>query len=160
MSAQDSGGMERYYTEMVFLNFLRGLGIDSKESVPPAYVAWRAGTTTLLGSQPPQIVLKFQYCTLRTKPPPAAEYKQTANRQQTALHIFCNCTRLNRFHVSLKVRQSSCEKITQILCTIILLVLVPLKLNTTFIIDSIAIKILIGIANKKSGVHATKPLKK
>ncbi len=30
-------------------------GIDSKESIPPAYVAWRAGTTTLylLGSQPP-----------------------------------------------------------------------------------------------------------
>jgi hypothetical protein len=29
------------------------LGIDSKESIPPAYVAWRAGTTNLflLGSQ-------------------------------------------------------------------------------------------------------------
>ncbi len=28
------------------------LGIDSKESIPPAYVAWQAGTTTLflLGS--------------------------------------------------------------------------------------------------------------
>ncbi len=34
---------------------LRSLGIDSKESIPPAYVAWRAGTTTLflLGSWPP-----------------------------------------------------------------------------------------------------------
>ncbi len=26
---------------------LRGPGIDSKESIPPAYIAWRAGTTTL-----------------------------------------------------------------------------------------------------------------
>jgi hypothetical protein len=33
---------------------LRSLGIDSKESIPPAYVAWRAGTTTLflLGIDP------------------------------------------------------------------------------------------------------------
>jgi hypothetical protein len=31
---------------------LRIPGIDSKESIPPVYVAWRAGTTTLflLGS--------------------------------------------------------------------------------------------------------------
>ncbi len=31
---------------------LRSLGIDAKESIPPAYVAWLAGTTTLfpLGS--------------------------------------------------------------------------------------------------------------
>ncbi len=42
---------------------LRNLGIDSKESNPPAYVAWRAGTTTLflLGSQPPQVDLKSQH---------------------------------------------------------------------------------------------------
>jgi hypothetical protein len=35
----------------------------SKESIPPAYVAWRAGTTTLflLGSWPPYIVLKFSH---------------------------------------------------------------------------------------------------
>jgi hypothetical protein len=26
---------------------LRSLGIDSKESIPPAYVAWRAGTKPL-----------------------------------------------------------------------------------------------------------------
>jgi len=26
---------------------LRSLEIDSKELIPPAYVAWRAGTTTL-----------------------------------------------------------------------------------------------------------------
>jgi hypothetical protein len=25
---------------------LRSLGIDSKESIPPAYIAWRADTTT------------------------------------------------------------------------------------------------------------------
>ncbi len=38
-------------------------GIDSKESFPPAYVDWRAGTTNLflLSSQPPQIVIKFQH---------------------------------------------------------------------------------------------------
>jgi|688.fasta_scaffold2075516_1 tryptophan synthase beta subunit len=31
------------------------------ESIQPAYAAWRAGATTLfLGSQPPQIVQKFQ----------------------------------------------------------------------------------------------------
>jgi hypothetical protein len=31
--------------------FLWSPGIDSSESIPPAYVAWRAGTTTLfLGS--------------------------------------------------------------------------------------------------------------
>jgi hypothetical protein len=41
---------------------LRIQGIESKESIPPAYVAWRAGTTTLflLGSELPLIVLKFQ----------------------------------------------------------------------------------------------------
>jgi hypothetical protein len=34
------------------LKLLRSPGIDSKESIPPAFVAWRAGTTTLflLGS--------------------------------------------------------------------------------------------------------------
>ncbi len=34
---------------------LRSPGIDSKESIPPAYVAWRVDTTTifLLGSYPP-----------------------------------------------------------------------------------------------------------
>ncbi len=39
--------------------------IGSKESIPPAYVAWRAGTKTLflLGSWPPQIVQKFQHGT-------------------------------------------------------------------------------------------------
>jgi hypothetical protein len=36
-------------TEPIFLNVY---GIDSKERIPPAYVAWRAGTITLflLGS--------------------------------------------------------------------------------------------------------------
>ncbi len=33
--------------ETEFLNFLRSPRIDSKESIPPAYVARRAGTTTL-----------------------------------------------------------------------------------------------------------------
>ncbi len=33
--------------EPEFLNFLRSQEIDSKESIPPAYVAWRAGTITL-----------------------------------------------------------------------------------------------------------------
>ncbi len=45
-------------TVTVFLNF-KGV----QESIPPAYVAWWAGTTTLiLGSLPPYIVLKFQHC--------------------------------------------------------------------------------------------------
>ncbi len=37
--------------------------IDSKESIPPAYVVLRAGTITLflLGSEPPLVVLKFQH---------------------------------------------------------------------------------------------------
>jgi hypothetical protein len=37
------------------LNPLRSTEMDSKESIPPAYAAWRAGTTTLflLGFQPP-----------------------------------------------------------------------------------------------------------
>ncbi len=37
---------------------VRSPEIDSKESIPPAYVAWRAGTTALflLGSYPPQII--------------------------------------------------------------------------------------------------------
>jgi hypothetical protein len=35
-----------------FLKLLRSQVIESKEAIPPAYVAWRAGTTTLflLGS--------------------------------------------------------------------------------------------------------------
>jgi hypothetical protein len=46
-----------------FLKRLRSPGIDSKESIPPAYVDWRAGTTilSLFGSKPPLIVQKFQY---------------------------------------------------------------------------------------------------
>jgi len=35
------------YTVPEFSNFLMSLGIDSKESIHPAYVAWRAGATTL-----------------------------------------------------------------------------------------------------------------
>jgi hypothetical protein len=34
-------------SEPEFVNFKRGPGIDFKESVPTAYVAWRAGTTAL-----------------------------------------------------------------------------------------------------------------
>ncbi len=43
--------MRRYF------KLIRSPGIDYKESIPPAYVAWRAGTTTLflLGSQPPRL---------------------------------------------------------------------------------------------------------
>ncbi len=42
-------------TEAVFLKLLLSPEIDSKESIPPAYVAWRAGTRTLflLGFWPP-----------------------------------------------------------------------------------------------------------
>jgi hypothetical protein len=40
---------------VVILKLLRSPEIDSKESIPQAYVAWRAGTRTLflLGSWPP-----------------------------------------------------------------------------------------------------------
>jgi hypothetical protein len=49
-----------FYSETIFLKLLRIPGIGSKESIPPAYVAWRVGTTTLFlfGSWPPQVVLK------------------------------------------------------------------------------------------------------
>jgi hypothetical protein len=36
------------YTRDGIFKPLRSTGIDSRESIPPAYVAWRAGTTTLL----------------------------------------------------------------------------------------------------------------
>ncbi len=43
-----------FFPETVFFNLY-----GAQESIPPAYVAWQAGTTTLflLGSQPPWIVL-------------------------------------------------------------------------------------------------------
>ncbi len=34
-------GLQKYSSEPVFVN----IGIDSEESISPAYVAWRAGTT-------------------------------------------------------------------------------------------------------------------
>jgi hypothetical protein len=39
-------------TQIWYFKLLKSPGIDSKESVPPAYVAWRAGMATLflLGS--------------------------------------------------------------------------------------------------------------
>ncbi len=50
-------GLERYWaaadSNLACLSWdgifklLRNLGIDSKESIPPTYVAWRAGATTL-----------------------------------------------------------------------------------------------------------------
>jgi hypothetical protein len=48
------------------IKLLRRPEIDSKESIPPAYIAWRAGMITvfLLGSQPPKIILNFQHCLL------------------------------------------------------------------------------------------------
>jgi hypothetical protein len=62
---------------------LRGPGIDLKESIPPAYVAWQAGTTSLflLGTLPPLIVLKFQH----------------------RLHWLVELIPWNRFIVSLKI---------------------------------------------------------
>ncbi len=40
---------------------LRNPRIDSKDYIPPAYVAWRAGTTTLFSVlYTPEIVQKFQ----------------------------------------------------------------------------------------------------
>ncbi len=42
-------------TRARIFNLLRDPRMDSKEPIPPAYVAWRAGTSTLflLGSLPP-----------------------------------------------------------------------------------------------------------
>ncbi len=44
-----------WYTPSRALKLLMIPRIDARESIPPAYVAWRAGTTTLLllGSLPP-----------------------------------------------------------------------------------------------------------
>jgi hypothetical protein len=39
-------------TEHVFLNVYGSQEFDSKELIPPAYVAWQAGTITLLYSVP------------------------------------------------------------------------------------------------------------
>ncbi len=46
--ANGGGGGEQAHTtgESIF-KLLRSPGIYSKESIPPAYVAWRAGTTTI-----------------------------------------------------------------------------------------------------------------
>jgi hypothetical protein len=38
--------VENKEADIRYLKRLRSPGIDSKESIPPAYVAWRAGTTT------------------------------------------------------------------------------------------------------------------
>ncbi len=37
-------------TRVGILKLFSNPGIDSKESIPPAYLAWRAGTTTSHGS--------------------------------------------------------------------------------------------------------------
>ncbi len=52
VSASINGGS--LHRDGIF-KLLRSPGIDSKESIPTVYVAWRAGTTTLfpLGSKPP-----------------------------------------------------------------------------------------------------------
>jgi hypothetical protein len=51
-SSELAGENLRNCSELVFLKLLRSPGIDSKKSIPSAYVAWRAGTTALflLGS--------------------------------------------------------------------------------------------------------------
>ncbi len=53
--------VEMHCVEDIRSRIFTRLRIDSKESIPPAYVAWRAGTTTLflLGFYTTQIVLKF-----------------------------------------------------------------------------------------------------
>ncbi len=49
------------YREPKFFNFNGAQESIPRNQIPPAYVAWRDGTTTLflLGSWPPQIVSKF-----------------------------------------------------------------------------------------------------
>jgi hypothetical protein len=59
LAASDTPGLPFYhgsqppsYSRARIFKCLWGPGIDSKEGIPPAYVAWRAGTITLflLGS--------------------------------------------------------------------------------------------------------------
>jgi hypothetical protein len=63
IEAKKTNWMEVKRTEAVFLKLLWSPGIDSKELIPPAYVAWRADTPTLLlfGCWPPWIVLKLAW---------------------------------------------------------------------------------------------------
>jgi hypothetical protein len=49
-------------SEPVFLNAYWAPELTPEKEVPPAYIAWRAGTITLflLGSKPPKTFKKFQ----------------------------------------------------------------------------------------------------
>ncbi len=66
---RDAG--RRFEPSSGIFKLLRSLAFDSKKSIPPAYVAWRAGTTTRQPYSysvlsPRSIVLKFQCWTLST----------------------------------------------------------------------------------------------
>ncbi len=56
-------GLQHRYRARIF-QLLRSSGIDSKESIPPAYVAWRAGVTTLSYSVPSPHRLFKNYSTV------------------------------------------------------------------------------------------------
>ncbi len=84
---------------------LRSPGIDSKESIPPAYVAWRVGTTTLF-------LLEFLAPINRSKIPALGVLflNKTAlfqKRKKYAL-LYCNLgevirSRCSMFHIELSL---------------------------------------------------------
>ncbi len=49
---------QRHNTEPEFFNILRSPRIDSQEPIPPGFVAWRAGTTTLYSVPSPHRLFK------------------------------------------------------------------------------------------------------
>jgi hypothetical protein len=50
-NAGNSKGIGSFSSEPVFVNVYGATGIDSVESILPAYVAWRAGTTNRAGNR-------------------------------------------------------------------------------------------------------------
>jgi hypothetical protein len=64
------GSLWQNYSRDGILKLLRSPGIDSKEAIPPAHVAWRAGPTTIfivparqatrLGESIPGLLERFQ----------------------------------------------------------------------------------------------------
>ncbi len=67
---------------------LRSPRIDSKESIPPAYVAWRAGTPILLllGSQPHKIVKNSSTALYQNPYRHLLRYRGTENLLSLGLH--------------------------------------------------------------------------
>ncbi len=84
------GGQIHQYNRDGIFKLLKSPGIDSKESIPAAFVAWRICLSTLflLGSQPPQIVLKI----------PAQDIPAAGTDRASKLSSPCPTTTLLNFH--------------------------------------------------------------